>query len=166
LTFGSGQHKDPHEVGPRRLLAKTCLGCGLLLDASWFAARDTGRKWATRCNRCHGQTYRPKVTTHAKDGGKSARRVYERLQAVSREYAVNHGQPWLDKDHEVLRNSELTAIEKSIRLGRTYAATHVAVKVNGYVSRVGRVAPEKGQWRIDNPNAEAMRLSDDREEAA
>lgn len=40
-VFG-GTNKSPHRVGRRRLVAKTCMGCGLLLDASWFNRRAGG----------------------------------------------------------------------------------------------------------------------------
>lgn len=162
LTFGKGERKNPNEVGKRRLIAKTCLGCGLLLDASWYSKSNDGhgqmKNWKPRCNRCHHGEAAPKPqrSTFAKDGGQSARTTYAKLQAVTLERASRHGETWLDQDHEILRDPDLTAFEKAIQLGRSYAATRRAVQENGYTSRVGRADPVKGQWVIDNPNTGAI----------
>lgn len=154
--FGQGG-KDPSHVGPRRLLAKTCLGCGLLLEASWFSMNDRGRAWRTRCNRCAHQEaserHPDRPTTAQKDGGRSARTSRERLQALTRERATRHGEPWLEADQEVLRDPDLSIFEKATRLGRTWSATQTQVSKNGYTSRVGKGDPMKGVWVIDNPNA-------------
>ena len=158
IAFGEqGSHKSPHEVGSRRLLAKTCIGCGLLLDASWFSKSNGGRKWLHRCTRCiqvsatTGEKYQ-QSNGYRKDGGSSARATAARLQKITRERASRHGYPWLEADHVILRDSTLTAFEKAIRLGRTWSATHLAVSQNGYTSRVGKGDPMHGVWRIDNPN--------------
>lgn len=159
--FSRGHKKSPHHVGTRRLIAKTCLGCGLLLEASWFSHNITPSKrskvWKARCNRCHHDASKPRRESgYRKDGGKSAKASYEKLQAITREHATRHGQPWLGADHEVLRNPDLTTFEKAIQLGRTWAATHQAVSQNGYTSRVGKGDPMKGRWVIDNPNEAAL----------
>lgn len=156
LDFTRGDQKSPWSVGSRRLLAKTCLGCGLLLDASWYG-KAKGRTWKTRCGRCiqrsaiTGEKYN-QLSGRQKDGGASARKSAQKLQAITREHAVRHGYPWIESDHEVLRDSTLTVFEKAIKLGRTWAATHAAVKTNGYTSRVGKGDPMEGVWHIDNPN--------------
>lgn len=159
IDFGSGNTKNPHNVGPRRLLAKTCIGCGLLLDGSWFTGsneKSRGRRWKTRCVRCLHAADKlanpDKPSKSKRDGGQSARATRERLQALTRERATRHREPWIEADHKVLRDSTLTTFEKAIRLGRTYLATHSAVSANGYTSRVGRGDPMRGVWVIDNPN--------------
>lgn len=158
ISFGEvGSHKNPHEVGSRRLLAKTCIGCGLLLDASWFSKVNGGKKWLHRCRRCiqvnakTGEKYE-QSNGYRKDGGASARASAAKLQKLTRERASRHGFPWMDGDHVILRDTSLTVFEKAIRLGRTWSATHMACSVNGYTSRVGRGDPMHGVWRIDNPN--------------
>lgn len=160
VDFGNNQ-KSPHNIGPRRLLAKTCIGCGLLLEASWFNSsndKSRGRKWKTQCARClykSDQAAHPDRPSKSKrDGGKSARAARERLQTITRERATRHREPWLEADHEVLRDASLTTFEKALSLGRTYLATHSAVSNNGYTSRVGKGDPMKGVWVIDNPNTE------------
>lgn len=161
MAFGEhGSHKSPHEVGTRRLLAKTCLGCGLLLDGSWFSWSNDGqgnpKNWKPRCNRCHSQAavkHKDHKSGYQKDGGKSARATFAKLQAFTLERATRHREPWIDSDHIVLRDPDLTAFEKALRLGRSIAATYRAVSANGYTSRVGRGDPMKGVWVIDNPNA-------------
>lgn len=157
VDFGSGNGKNPHNVGPRRLLAKTCLGCGLLLDASWYSSsKQRGLKWRSRCQRCMNQddqVRRPdRPSKSLRDGGASAKAARDRLQAMTLERATRHREPWVDSDHDVLRDSTLTTFEKAIQLGRTYLATHSAVSANGYTSRVGKGDPMKGVWVIDNPN--------------
>lgn len=150
IDFGDGSRKSPHEVGPRTLLAKTCLGCGLLLDRSWFSRNS--KQWKSRCNKCHSKDHPPKESTYSKDRGKSARESRTKLQAFTRERATRHGFAWVEADHLVLRDPDLTHFEKALRLGRTYNATANAVSVNGYTSRVGKGDPMKGRWVIHNPN--------------
>lgn len=159
VTFGCSDRKSPHEVGKRTLLAKTCLGCGLLLDRSWYSHSSDGKgglkSWRARCNRCAGTTAKEKSerpSTSQRDGGKSARESRARLQAFTLERASRHKMPWVEADHLVLRDPDLTHFEKALRLGRTYSATIAAVSANGYTSRVGKGDPMKGRWVIDNPN--------------
>lgn len=155
ISFAKSNTVDPHHVGGRRLLAKTCLGCGLLLEASWFAPdRSKGaRYWRPRCTRCKSQSEN-KDTRRERD----SRRVWvasnstRRLESLAADRAARKGQPWLDRDHVVLRDSTLTVFEKAIQLQRTYQATKTAVSANGYTSRVGKGDPMRGAWHIDNPN--------------
>lgn len=156
IDFTKGDHKSPFVVGSRRLLAKSCVGCGLLLDASWFA-KSKGRTWRSRCTRCvttnaeTGEKYNRRSGAQL-DGGKSARESAAKLQRITRMRATRHGYPWIESDHVVLRDSTLSVFEKAIKLGRTWSATHMAVRQNGYTSRVGKGDPMHGVWRIENPN--------------
>ena len=156
-----GDKKSPFSIGGRRLLAKTCLGCGLLLDASWFGSSGKSAKgnsrWRARCSKCiqrntDGDKYDPRSGAQ-RDGGKSAAESYARLQRITRDKAVRNGYPWLESDHRILRDSTLTIFEKALTLGRTWGATATALQKNGYTSRVGKGDPMKGVWHIDNPNA-------------
>lgn len=166
LSFGRGDHKNPNHPGKRRLLAKTCKACGFLLDASWFSWSTDGkgnpRSWKARCNKCHAKSAADngwKRSGHSKDGGSSAKKSYIKMQEITRQHATRHGQPWVESDHETLRDADLTTFEKAIQLGRTWAATHMAVSQNGYQSKVGRGDPAKGQWIIENPNGEWMAMA-------
>jgi hypothetical protein len=149
----SSVDKDPFAVGTRRLLAKSCLGCGLLLDASWYLKVENGDKrnkqryWMARCTRCRSSAavervrkWHKKETAHHKQANARARK---RLYDFTRERATRHYFSWVEADHVVLRNSDLTAFEKAIELGRTISSVHAAVKAHGYTSRVGKGDPMK-----------------------
>lgn len=152
IVYLRGAAYNPHFVGSRRLLAKTCLGCGLLLPADWYTLRGSGgglkRGWTDRCTRCFGKSTKPRPS----EAGKPPSRSRQELQRITRERAHRHGQPWLDADHSILRDSTLTIFEKAIKLGRTYESTTAACSCNGYTSRVGKGDPMQGAWHIDNPN--------------
>ena len=157
VSFDFNSNKNPHETGDRRLLAKTCPDCGLLLEAHWFGLSHEGHGhgWRKQCTRCRprslsGETRKPWPNADTK-----ANR--ERLQAASLPTATKHGQPWTEADHEVLSNPDLTVIQKAFRLNRTYYATSSACADGGYRSRLGKGDPMKGVWVIDNPNAPDMR---------
>lgn len=144
--------KVPTHVGRRRLLAKTCADCGLLLEAARFGMNQG--KWRSRCVHCRADDEalrRPKHESSEADTVRASENI-RRLQALTIP-AVNHRQPWLEKDHEVLANPDLTGLEKALRLDRTYMATVSACSKFGYRSKVGKGDPIKGQWVIDNPNA-------------
>lgn len=146
--------KSPLDIGPRRLLAKTCIGCGLLLDGSWFAS--TGRRgWRSQCSRCISRTKtetKDKRPPRKPESPTAIKSRTDRIQAITRERANRHGFPWIDADHVVLRDTSLTVFEKAIRLGRTYLAAKQAVTKYSYTSRVGKGDPMKGVWHINNPN--------------
>lgn len=151
VDCGNGSHKNPMEVGARRLLAKTCLDCGLLLEATWFGFNSHSRSWRPSCGRCRPSPQaRPRTK---KEAARVARESSARLQAASLPTATNHRNSWVEKDHEVLADPDLTRFEKAVRLGRTYLAVVHQCTSNGYDSRRGRGDPIKGQWIIDNPNA-------------
>lgn len=151
FSFYPGDKKNAHHVGRRRLLARTCPDCGLFLDASWFGFNT--RKWRHACVKCQSRKSYPvqrerRGTTYERDGGESARRIAGKLQALSLPHAVNSGQPWTEADMTVLSDPDLTAIEKALKLGRTYFATHTACQTYGFTSRVGRGDPIHGTWII------------------
>lgn len=153
LSFDiEGRSKLPSTIGSRTLVAKTCPRCGKFLNAKWFyRLTRVGRppQWSTDCAKCsHKDDPKRVLSTSARDGGASARASNRRLQAITRERAHRHGQEWIDTDHEILADPDLTAFEKAIRLGRTYNAVRQAVHVNGYTSKVGRGDPVEGVWLI------------------
>lgn len=162
IDFRRGYSLDPSHVGSRLLVAKTCIGCGLLLPARWYCytKRDPsrGKRWSTHCVRClngkakesgslaDANNKRP-LTRLARSG--DASRV---INQITRDKATRHRFPWLEADHVTLRDSTLTLFEKAVTLGRTYAATSRVCSKYGYTSRVGHGDPLQGAWHIDNPN--------------
>lgn len=146
---------SPGFVGGRTLLAKTCTVCGLLLNASWFHAGGRGG-WNSRCVACvpkedastqaarNARTYQKRL--------EQSRRGSARAQELSLSTAHRSGQPWLEADHKVLADPDLTVLEKAITLERSFYATKQVLSRNEYRSKVGRGDPVVGQWVIDNPN--------------
>jgi hypothetical protein len=159
LSFAG--RKNPHEIGVRPLVAKTCKGCGLLLDASWFGFHRNARMWRAKCLRCRpkeaGDTARARAERSKSDRRASVARSHRKLQALSIQHATRSGEPYVEADHKVLSDPSLTRIEKALLLGRTYAAVSQQLHIHGYVSAVGRGDPEEVRWLIDAPNAEALR---------
>lgn len=155
LTFQPGP-KGPWVVGKRRLLARSCSKCGLLLEAARFGLSNQGR-WRVICVHCRAvdeqlraKPYEPNEVDQAR-----ARANIQKLQAITLPSATSHRQPWTEKDHEVLADPDLTGLEKALRLGRTYMAVSSQCRDHGYRSRHGQGDPVKGQWVIDNPNESA-----------
>ena len=151
---GGPRQGTPFEVGARTLLAKTCPGCGLLLAASWFGrqrSKDRAIRWRPRCLRCQPAKNAEQVRAYnAKRRAEGAARgtLEKRLQALSLDRANKRGEPYTEKDHEVLARPDLTTFEKATTLGRTYFATKNLVSESGYTSRVGRGEAVTGQWII------------------
>lgn len=159
MRFGDqGSQKSPFHIGARPLIAKTCPDCGLLLAAKWFEDSGTGRR-RTRCRRCDPGSARKRRDSPSMvrvlTGGKSAssRASMARMQAVTRDRATRHGEPWITEDDHILSDPDLMLVEKALQLGRTYAATAHACQERGYKSKRGLGDSEAEQWRIDNPNA-------------
>lgn len=148
MTFAAGP-KGPHIIGRRRLLAKTCGTCGLLLAADRFGLCQG--TWRSRCVHCRAATQAPQPSRGP--SSEQARANTQRLQAMSLPNASRHRQPYTDSDHEVLADPDLTCLEKALRTKRTYMAAISQCSKFGYHSRVGKGDPIKGQWVIDNPNA-------------
>lgn len=155
IRFDEYGDKSPYHVGARRLLAKTCTKCGLLLEANWFTERKKGRRqWFSACTRClprGGESRTPRDVRRARN-----QKTQQKLQSLSLQHAVNHQQPYTEADHKVLANPDMTVLEKAIAIGRTYFATNNATTTNGYTSKVGLGDPMNGRWVIDNPNVLEM----------
>lgn len=159
-TFQAYPTKSPHHVGRRRLLAKTCPSCGLFLDAEWWSRQSNG-SLRHHCMKClsvatvRSQRERGRPSTSSRDGGASARKFARKLQDLSLAHAVNRGKEWTEADMPTLSDPDLTAIEKALKLGRTYFATHTACQSFGFTSRVGRGDPIHGTWVIHFPIKES-----------
>lgn len=137
---------DPFVMGARPLIAQTCEKCGLLLQADWFRHNrgPGGKYWPKACARCR---------TPRKRGGRGEpNATNERNQRLTRPHAKRQGQLWLDSEHQVLRDPDLTLVEKALRLGRTYYSIKAICQSNDYKSKVGLGDPERDQWIIYNPN--------------
>lgn len=146
---------DPHLVGSRPLVAKTCVGCGLLLPADWFGRYSKRRTvWKSHCLRCRSKNRVHKNASLDPKVRDAARRSVAVQQKLTQATASRAGFPWLDSDHEVLMDQSLTHFEKALKLHRTYLATKSAIHKNGYSSKNGKGDAALAQWMIDNPNAE------------
>lgn len=162
---------NPHWVGSRRLLAKTCLGCGLLMDARWYrhtvnpdtaAAQDCAgaRRWDSTCIACkrgkrtdeRAQYYRASKETHAAQ----AKERVQRYQSLTTP-APRNGLEWTSSELEILADPMKTTLTKAIELGRTYLATKAKVAGCGYQSLNGQLGDQQdGVWNIEFPAAEAV----------
>lgn len=145
-TTRFGRNLSPTNIGSRPLLAKTCLGCGLLLQAQWFAKRAASR--TNKCVRCRAtkvQRQRP-----------SAKAAQDRYQALTIPGASHSGEPWSGPDLAILQNPDMTLMQKALMTRRTYSAVTSKCHSHGYRSHVGLGDPERDQWKIDNPNADTF----------
>lgn len=150
---------SPFMPGARPLLAQTCPDCGLLLQEKWFQADKRGR--CRTCKRCRetdrqsrGIFRKRSPETAKKKDSKMAR--YHHWQQVTIDRAENRGQPWTEKDMQVLADPDLTIFQKALMLKRTWAGVQVAAQKSGFKNKVGLGDPERDQWLIDNPNADRV----------
>ena len=101
-------------VGPRTLLAKTCVRCGLFKMADQFGFVRGGKYKDSFCRACHNLDSRPGIVAHQ-----------DRAKAV----AVKHRQPWtareLDRLHEMTQKG-LSAPKIALALNRTVYAIYTA----------------------------------------
>lgn len=148
VKFG-GSNKDANQIGARPLVCKTCKGCGRLLQALWFSRDLSRRTWASKCTRCHKPLTR-KVNKAAADASVAKSRA--KLQGITKPHAERNGYAWVEADHVVLADPDLTITEKALALGRTHASAAMACHLNGYKSLVGKGDPDRDQWLIENPN--------------
>lgn len=150
--------KEPTHVGARPLVAKTCLTCGKLLQASWFQFHSSQRRWFPSCKRCTNDAtqarnvaagYPYRKTKEHQDANQRASKA--RLEAITAPRATRHRELWTEADHQTLADPDLTILQKALRLGRTHNATASMCQRNGYRSHVGLGEPTD-EWRIFNPN--------------
>lgn len=163
VKFGVNMNKSPFMIGARPLVAKTCTTCGLLLASEWFgfSAKQNGTGgWRTQCRKCLAGVsaeYNSKngpSTYHGSERYKhKSRESRNKLQALTVPRASRGGQPWIEEEHEILRDPDMTLLEKALKLQRTYNAVSIICSTNGYKSHVGLGSAERDQWYIDNPNA-------------
>lgn len=137
MSEGSGSvsyRRHAWRVGGRTLLAKTCPDCGLFLSANQYY-RDRGM-WDQYCRTCKGRRIR--ASPSQRDVPDCRRRMYASrkiIQDFTRTHAHRHGEHWIESDHVVLRDPNLSLAEKAIRLQRTYIAVVNQVVLHQYESK-------------------------------
>lgn len=155
--------KEPQWPGSRKVLAKTCLTCGLLLAGSWFnmAAQGTLNSYCKRC-RYEKKVEREAALNPARQEERSRKEIrranayVRKAQEITLPLAVNNGKEYTEADHAILSDPSRSNLDKALALGRSYVAIHSAVYSNGYTSKIPMPTPEQEQWLIDNPNAERV----------
>ncbi len=154
LTWGHHLNIDPNAVGLRRLVAKTCSDCGVVMDAKWFRRNQQAGCWTSTCTACRrgprSDVEREGTQDRNRRSQTSMRASIERFQRATIP-AAKAGQEWTTTDLGVLADPDLTILDKALRLGRTYKATVVALSRGGHTSRVGLGDREQGRWQIENP---------------
>lgn len=143
---------SPHAIGQRALLARTCWKCGLLLDGSWFYPvrnRKTGNStWSARCVRCLGQPTPGQTRRQPRPRPHGEARYRQAMAAITQPRATRTGEPYGERDHQVLADPNLSKLEKALKLGRTFAAVDRALATFHYRSLRGRGDPAHVQWII------------------
>lgn len=154
---GSGHAASPHRPGGRSLLAKTCRECGLLLPGRWFKFKRADRVWSGTCRGCDSEALKDWKGNRRPEASATAERLNNEryrhaAQALTAQVATMNGQPYMERDHAVLADPDLTVLAKALSLGRTFFAVGDAVVKYGYKSRRALGDPARDQWIIDNPN--------------
>lgn len=144
--------KNPHEIGPRPLVAKTCTLCGELLEASAFNPRARGVGPKPECRLCARKYWKPRP---------GRRRDYsddyfKKMQEATVQGASNSGKEWTGSEIAVLEDPSLTLLQKALRLGRTYASVNTKASRIGARSLNDRRIDQSTlrRWHIWAPNAE------------
>lgn len=138
----------PWNVGERRVLARTCTGCGRLLDAQWFSRRRTGTSpLALRptCVRCTNDAKARYV-----DGPKRVAQWKAKRGAVAL-LADRSGYEWTGPDDAVVLRTDLSLEEMARLLGRTIpAVSHRRTQICAPSLAIDRLEPVE-TWRIGTP---------------
>lgn len=125
------------------LLAKTCIKCGELRDASRYASTKQGRSVRNECmSCCNARRDMDKV-------GKETRKKRDIWQQLSAENAQNHGMEWTSSELETISDNEKSNFQLAMVLGRTYNAV-CSARIR---AAVNPRKPEIGPWIIHFPKA-------------
>lgn len=153
--FATTPHKrpQPHEVGLRTLLAKTCPRCGLLWGGGEF--QPMARGFHPLCRACRSAERRAATAAPARAGYRQAyvaamEEVTRSLATQTKPYRASSGEPWTERDLASLGDRTLTTPEVAAKLGRTWQAVHAACKRYD-VRRPREVATRlpTGRWQIE-----------------
>jgi len=148
---------DPFFIVDRRVVAKTCLTCGLLLPGEWFrkTKKNGTHGWHSSCRKCLSRKTieRQKGLDRGYDPARR-RRQLQRMKDLTEPLATRGRMEYTTTDHEVMRDPDLTVLQKALRLKRTYSAISTQAHRNGYRSKSAVLlsCAEAASWSIDNPN--------------
>ena len=139
----------------RTLVARTCTGCGLLLDARWFGPRrEAGRRGTmTRCKKCQVSSSKAETQAAYREANRGRWAVASaeskrRFQDATKPSAVNNRKEWTSRDLETLADPDLSLYEKALTLGRTYSAVTARAHLIGARSRTALGDPTRQEWVI------------------
>ena len=111
----------PNGVGPRPLVARTCIRCGSLKGAECFHRVPEG--WSRVCYSCEGAKVRAARTDVDRESFHEMSERSRRERQSKTAPAANHGKEWTGVEMElVATRRDLTAVELAQMLGRTYHA--------------------------------------------
>lgn len=144
------KRKGATNVGNRKLLAKTCIKCGLLLDGSWFGYN--GRWYQASCTKCKDRLGSMSTAHFNSVKQLATLRRLHMLQERTKALATRNNYPITEDDHAVFSNSDLTVLEKAIITKRTYSAVIANIGRFGYASSPLKYELINGQWQIKFPH--------------
>lgn len=138
-TWGE-RNKNPFNPGRRAIVARTCDGCGLLLDASWFTATGQGFRFY-KCRSCSSSA--------ASQRGNGSRELRNRMNDIARERAIRLGHEITNEDIEICSDPDLSLFQMALRTKRTIFSVASIRHNSGLSSRLSRLAdPADVQWII------------------
>lgn len=145
---------NPWIVGKRTLVAKTCLGCGLIMDASWYQRRDGNNRWSSTCAACERERVYGKPRKIDRERAREReRQLRERYREMTMP-AARSGMEWTSKDHEIASDPSKGLVAKAIELERTYEAVARMTTLCGYKSANEHFKGDRvnGEWQISFEN--------------
>lgn len=106
----------PWVTNNRTVLAKSCTGCGLLLDAEWFPRRR---------RQPYPNALKPSCIRCTNDNSYQYQRERERRRASHQvDMAPRSGTQWTSAEDDLICRSDLSVLDMAKMLGRTYEAVH------------------------------------------
>jgi hypothetical protein len=146
--FGkSGQAKTAWVVGTRPLVARTCIKCDRLLDASWFLRRGGQRAgmWYQDCRTCYS-AYQAARRRQGRPGPVAA------LEAIAAERAWRSWEEYTEADLKILADPDRSLFQMALETGRTLPAVRMARQTYGLADSNPRLGdPAEVQWIIRLP---------------
>lgn len=133
------------------LVARSCLRCGKLRDASQFRSQSDNRyrlkglRYDHECRWC--------LNNRRREDGPQRRAKTKRLQDITLENATKRGQPYSDDEVRQILDPERSEFELALTLGRTYYAILGRRSDHGFNPRPVKPSVVKSHWLIHFPNA-------------
>ncbi len=131
---------SPFSVGPRTLVARTCLRCGQLADGDSFPILNAGTRNQARRKVCHAcQNARKKLDREERGIGRPSARPPEELQ-------TSKYRRWTkDEDTYLRENISGQSYEQiAVSLGRSLASVYTRRRILG-------LANVRPRHRVDTP---------------